>query len=271
MRWLLAVGLLLVVVTTAPVEAQAACYTPQQALARVGERGCVEGTVTNTFFAQNSNGQPTFLDFGTAFTVVIWGDDRPRFNPPPESLRNRRLRVTGVIGSFRGKAQIVVDDPPQISEPNGSPVFAYAPPPTRSAAPAAPVRPTALPTPPPVFLPPAAQPPAPAAPAPASPTAAPPTPEPTAPPPPSATPEPSVTAAPTALAPTSTPPPALAAAQPASTPPRPAAAEGPVDDGPPPALDADAAGPPWALLLAGAGLVSAGVAGLIWNAVRRQP
>lgn len=61
--------------------AQAACYAPSEALAHVGERGCVEGVVTNAVYAPRSNGQPTFLDFGPDFTVVIWAEDRPRFCP----------------------------------------------------------------------------------------------------------------------------------------------------------------------------------------------
>jgi hypothetical protein len=92
-----------------------ACYTPAQAAAHVGERACVEGTVTSATFAQRSTGQPTFLDFGTEFTAVIWIEDRPKFNPPPETLRGRRVRVQGQITTFRGKAQIVVRDPAQLA------------------------------------------------------------------------------------------------------------------------------------------------------------
>ena len=58
---------------------QAVCLAPTDALAHVGAQGCVEGVVTGATHAQRSNGQPTFLDFGPTFTVVIWIEDRPKF------------------------------------------------------------------------------------------------------------------------------------------------------------------------------------------------
>jgi hypothetical protein len=104
---------------------QPACLPPDQAPAHAGEQGCVEGTVTNAVYAERSNGQPTFLDFGPAFTAVIWGEDRAKFSPAPETLRGRRLRVSGRITTFRGKAQIVVRDPTQLG-PAGVPSQAPA-------------------------------------------------------------------------------------------------------------------------------------------------
>lgn len=99
--------------------AQAACWAPAEAAAHVGERGCVEGTVTNALYASRANGRPTFLDFGPRFTAVIWGEDRPRFDPPPETLHGQRLRVSGPVTAFRGKAQIIVRGPEQLSPPGG--------------------------------------------------------------------------------------------------------------------------------------------------------
>jgi hypothetical protein len=138
--------------------AQPACYTPEQALAHLGERACVEGLVTNATYASRSNGQPTFLDFGTRFTAVIWGDDRPAFVPAPETLRGRRIVVSGEISEFRGKAQIIVRDPAQIG-PAGSVPARTAPTatPRMASATAAPIAsPTATVAPP---TPPSAAPP----------------------------------------------------------------------------------------------------------------
>ncbi len=98
----------------APAVAQA-CLAPGEAAAHAGERTCVEGIVTNAVYARGSTGQPTFLDFGTSFTAVIWGEDRARFSPPPETLRGRRMRVSGTVEMFRGKAEIVIRDPSQLS------------------------------------------------------------------------------------------------------------------------------------------------------------
>lgn len=117
-----------------PLVAQPSCYTPAQALAHVGEQACVEGTVTNALYAARSNGRPTFLDFGSDFTAVIWQEDRPKFNPPPETLRGRRLRVSGRIESYRGKAQIIVRDPSQLASAD-APLI--PPPPTSPSTPAA--------------------------------------------------------------------------------------------------------------------------------------
>lgn len=124
--------------------AQPACLTPEQALAHVGERACVEGVVTGAVFAQRSTGQPTFLDLGPQFTAVIWIEDRPKFTPPPERLRGRRVRVSGRIEVYRGKAQIVVRDPAQLVPADTAPPSS---PPVPSPAPVL-IAPTSAPQPP---------------------------------------------------------------------------------------------------------------------------
>lgn len=125
-------AVLLLALLAARLAAQPACLTPEQALVHVGERVCVEGVVTGAVFAQRSTGQPTFLDLGPQFTAVIWIEDRPKFNPPPERLRGRRVRVTGRIEVYRGKAQIVVRDPAQLvpadtAAPSSLPALSPAP------------------------------------------------------------------------------------------------------------------------------------------------
>ncbi|MER3421341.1 MAG: hypothetical protein C4290_12835 [Chloroflexota bacterium] len=114
-KFLLLAALLTAVLPAARIAAQPSCLAPEQAQAHVGERTCVEGVVTGAVFAQRSTGQPTFLDLGPQFTAVIWSEDRPKFNPPPERLRGRRVRVVGRIELYRGKAQIVVHEPEQLT------------------------------------------------------------------------------------------------------------------------------------------------------------
>lgn len=86
----------------------------------VGERGTVCGEVVSTRYAPSTNGEPTFLNLerpypNQIFTALIWGDDRPRFDRPPEEhFRDRRICVTGTIGSYRGVPQIIVRRPDQI-------------------------------------------------------------------------------------------------------------------------------------------------------------
>ena len=49
-------------------------------------------------------------------TVVIWGRDRAKFPDSPEAYyRDRKICVTGRITGYRGKAEIIVEDPLQIA------------------------------------------------------------------------------------------------------------------------------------------------------------
>jgi DNA/RNA endonuclease YhcR with UshA esterase domain len=49
--------------------------------------------------------------------VVIWGRDRRFFNNAPEVLyRGKKVCVTGLVKSFRGKPEIIVVLPSQIAE-----------------------------------------------------------------------------------------------------------------------------------------------------------
>lgn len=94
---------------------------PTEAEAHVGKQRTVCGQVASTTFAMQSRGQPTFLNLDQPypnhiFTVVIWEQNRPKFQTPPEKLyRGRQICVTGLISTYRGVPQIVVDEPSQIS------------------------------------------------------------------------------------------------------------------------------------------------------------
>jgi hypothetical protein len=84
-----------------------------------GQQKTVCGTVASANYATRSKGQPTFLNLDQpyprqVFTVLIWGSDRGRFQEPPEALSGKRICVTGVIQSYRGRPEIVVKDPTQI-------------------------------------------------------------------------------------------------------------------------------------------------------------
>jgi DNA/RNA endonuclease YhcR with UshA esterase domain len=48
------------------------------------------------------------------FTVVIWGEDRSKFDKPEVTYRGQLICVTGKITSYRDIPQIVVRDPKQI-------------------------------------------------------------------------------------------------------------------------------------------------------------
>lgn len=87
----------------------------------IGQTKTVCGNIVRTTFAQNTNGQPTYLDMGRAYpdssrvSIVIWGSSRANFSTPPETLyRNKTICVTGVIKTYQGIPQIEVRTPADI-------------------------------------------------------------------------------------------------------------------------------------------------------------
>lgn len=86
----------------------------------VGEKKNVCGMVASATYVIRTKGQPTFLNLDQPFpheifTVVIWGLDRKKFGNPPDAFyKGKTICVTGKIKSYKGKAEIIVDDPTQI-------------------------------------------------------------------------------------------------------------------------------------------------------------
>lgn len=93
--------------------------SPTQAAQAVGQRATVCGVVASVHFAARSRDRPTFIDLGQpypdqVFTIVIWGDDRSRFNPVPETWQGKKVCVTGFIKLYRGTPEVVAYGPDQI-------------------------------------------------------------------------------------------------------------------------------------------------------------
>ncbi len=94
--------------------------TTGQARQHIGETTTVCGLVAGAKYVDSLSGRPTFLDFDRpypeqSFEVVIWGPDRAKFKAPPEAeCSGKTVCVTGLITEYRGKVQIVVEDPSQI-------------------------------------------------------------------------------------------------------------------------------------------------------------
>lgn len=110
-KWFL--GLLLVVVFSNQVCAQKK-LSAQDAKNHIGENATVCGTLASEHFAENSKGQPTFIDLDEPypkqiFTVLIWGSDRSAFGKIPT-----KMCVTGTIALYRGIPEIVARTPNQI-------------------------------------------------------------------------------------------------------------------------------------------------------------
>jgi DNA/RNA endonuclease YhcR with UshA esterase domain len=101
--------------------AYGASLAPEEAKSHVGEKATVCGLIASTKFADRSRGEPTFLNLGKAypnqvFTAVIFGSDRGKFGTPEISFQGKRVCVTGEIRSYRGKPEIILQDPKQLSE-----------------------------------------------------------------------------------------------------------------------------------------------------------
>lgn len=92
---------------------------PEQASRHVGQTGMVCGKVEKTRYAENSEGQPTFLHMGGAFprhtfSARISQDQRGKFKPSPEELEGRDVCVVGTIQRDASRAEIAVSSPGDI-------------------------------------------------------------------------------------------------------------------------------------------------------------
>jgi hypothetical protein len=104
--------------TCATTFASADKITPAQAKDYVGKQATVCGVVASANFAARSKRQPTFLYLDKPypnhiFTAVIPIEDRPKFGKP-ETLKGRRVCVSGLVEDYRGKPQIVLEGAEQL-------------------------------------------------------------------------------------------------------------------------------------------------------------
>src|SRR5262249_52307866 len=101
------------------VYAQTGSLTSAEAKNHIGERATVCGNVVSAHYAARTKGNPTFLNLDEPypkqiFTILIWGNDRDKFGNPETKFQNKRVCVTGVIKDYRGKPEIVAEQPNQI-------------------------------------------------------------------------------------------------------------------------------------------------------------
>lgn len=118
MHWRTNLACFLAVFALGACTSRAEGLTPAQAAAHVGRTATVCGSIASTHYAERSDGQPTFINLDKPypdpiFTIVIFGDYRAKFSPPPETWSGH-VCVTGKITSFHGKAEMKVFDPSQI-------------------------------------------------------------------------------------------------------------------------------------------------------------
>lgn len=79
------------------------------------------GTVAEIIYMPELANQPTFIYLdkpfpNQVFEIVIWGNTRPRFqNSPEQMFSGKQVCVEGVVVSFMGVPQIIIDEPTQIT------------------------------------------------------------------------------------------------------------------------------------------------------------
>jgi DNA/RNA endonuclease YhcR with UshA esterase domain len=108
---LIAVGLGL---TVTPAAAQVISCSDAQS--HVGQHVTVECAVSEVHHA--ASGSATFIDMGgrypsNIFTAVIFKDDASKFSNV-DSLDGKTVDVTGVIGLYKDRPEIILNDPAQI-------------------------------------------------------------------------------------------------------------------------------------------------------------
>jgi hypothetical protein len=89
-------------------------YDYTEALDHVGERATVSGVVKNIFTSKTGT---VFLDFcedfrACQFSAVIFASDVEKFGDLEQYKRD--VKLTGIIKSYQGKAEIILNDPKQI-------------------------------------------------------------------------------------------------------------------------------------------------------------
>ena len=91
--------------------------TAQEASQHVGETVTVTGTVGDVGHSQRSN--TIFVNFGPPFpnhifTAVIFASAATQF-PDVDSWKGKTLNVTGAVKMYRGKPEIILESPKQVS------------------------------------------------------------------------------------------------------------------------------------------------------------
>lgn len=89
---------------------------PCDAAAHIGQIVPVEGPVDEAHHA--ASGRATFLDMGgqhpnNCLAIVMFSDDQSKF-PNVDALEAKTVDITGMIKSYRGRPEIILNDPPQL-------------------------------------------------------------------------------------------------------------------------------------------------------------
>jgi DNA/RNA endonuclease YhcR with UshA esterase domain len=105
--------------------AGAVSIDPSSAMAGIGRTATVCGIVASADYMAGTRANPTFLtvvnpdqpDPKGTLTAVIYGHDRAKFGAPETLLQGQRVCVTGYISYFRGRPEMILSTPAQLSYP----------------------------------------------------------------------------------------------------------------------------------------------------------
>jgi DNA/RNA endonuclease YhcR with UshA esterase domain len=100
--------------TAEPLQRAAKRISYTEAPEHVGEYACVVGRVDHV----NTPKETTFLNFcpdykACPFGAVIFGSEAYKF-PNPNQYEGKTVEITGLIKTYQGRAEIVLNDPTQI-------------------------------------------------------------------------------------------------------------------------------------------------------------
>ena len=103
------------VLAVAPAGAQQLVVPDTQAVSHVGQTVTIEGSVASVHVSRSGM---IFLNFGAAypqqtFSAVVFRSAASRF-PDPQQWEGRRVRVTGQVRLYRGKPEIILNEPRQL-------------------------------------------------------------------------------------------------------------------------------------------------------------
>lgn len=92
-----------------------ACISAQDAWNNIGKYKCVEYTVGNPFRSSKGNVfLNEFSDYKKGFTAVIMAYSTSSFGDPISKYGYKTIRVTGLIQTYEGHPEIMVNNPANI-------------------------------------------------------------------------------------------------------------------------------------------------------------
>lgn len=91
-----------------------------EAINYAGDYAMVCGVIASANYLERSRGKPTHLNFDQAypqqlFSAIIFGKNRKNFKIKPETLTGYKACVFGKIKLYKGKAQMELVKPEQLS------------------------------------------------------------------------------------------------------------------------------------------------------------